>query len=254
MAIDGSGRIDAAGGNGTGGQVVARYLANGTLDSAFGSGGYAGPLPPANYYGVALQSTGQIVVFGNNGSGSTAQATLVRLSTNGSLDTTFGTNGVYNESRMTEFDSIVIQPTDNEIVAAGAAWVNGQVDNNFWVTRVLADGSAYDSTFGTNGLSEANFSNNSGFDHPSSVALDPSGNILATGPAGYYNSSGTSFIAYFATARFLGGSTSTPTVLATTATPSAATVSRPDPILGALVWNDPTFLDSLTSGKHRRSI
>ena len=161
---------------------VGAYLANGTLDSTFGTGGYSGPLPISNAYGVALQSTGQIVVYGNNGSGTTEQATLVRLSTNGSLDTTFGTSGVYSDGRMTEFDSIVVQPTDNKIVAVGRAWINGQFDYNFWVTRVLADGSAYDSGFGTNGLSEANFNNSPYYSSPSSVALDSSARILVTGP------------------------------------------------------------------------
>jgi uncharacterized delta-60 repeat protein len=247
MAMDGSGRIDAAGQLtvGTAGSVVARYLANGTLDSTFGTGGVAGPLPLGFPQGVGLQSTGQIVVYGLS---SNAQATLVRLNTNGSIDSTFGTNGVYTDSRMNCFDSIVIQPTDDKIVAVGQAYVNGQLDQNFWVTRVLAGGSAYDSTFGTNGLAEANFNNYEGL--PTSVALDPDGRILVTGSADQFN--GTTYSYYFATARFLGDSTSMTTALATTGTPLPTTASASDPILGALVLSDPTFLDSLPSGKHRR--
>jgi uncharacterized delta-60 repeat protein len=245
VAIDGSGRIDVAGQStvGTGGAVVARYLANGALDSTFGTGGYAGPLPLGYALGVALQSTGQIVVYG--GVSGLTQAQLVRLNTDGSLDTTFGTNGVYNESRTWAFTGIVIQPADDKIVAVGEDLVNGQ--GNFAVTRVLANGSAYDSTFGTSGLSLANFNYTNG-SGPSSVALDPSGRILVTGSA--YNGSSSY---YFATARFLGDSTSTPTTLAATATPSPATASAPGPILGALVWNDPTFLDSLASGNRRHT-
>jgi uncharacterized delta-60 repeat protein len=255
LAIDSSGRIDAAGYSYiTGYNVVARYLSSGNLDSAFGTRGYAGPLPISNPDGgVALQSTGQILVYGNIGSGSTSAAALARLNTDGSLDTTFGTNGVYSESRMTEFDSIVIQPTNNQIVAAGRAWVNGQTDYNFWVTRVLADGSAYDSTFGTNGLSEANFNNSPYYSYPSSVALDPSGNILVTGPASHLNSTGTSYISYFATARFLGSSPSGPAT-ATSATSPLAATTAPDSLIGALVLDDQSFLDSLPTSKHRRTI
>ncbi len=52
---------------------------------------------------------------------------------------------------------------------------------------MLADGSSYDSTFGTNGLTQAiNIV-------PNSVCLDPSGRILVTGGG-------------FSTARFLGDS------------------------------------------------
>ena len=168
MAIDGSGRIDVAG-EGASGPVVARYLPDGVLDTSFGTGGIAGPLPLDATNGVGLQSTGKIVAYGLSSGGE--GASLVRLNTDGSLDTTFGTNGVYVDTRIDSASSIVIQPNDDEIVALGAGWVNGQVDFNFWVTLVLADGSAYDSTFGTNGLAEADF-NNTSESGASSVALD----------------------------------------------------------------------------------
>ena len=250
MAIDGSGRIDVAGQStvGAGGAIVDRYLANGTLDSTFGSGGVAGP-PAASRHaanGVALQSTGNIVVYGLSNSAS-ASAMLVRLNTDGSLDTTFGINGVYSESRMVSFDSIVIQPTDDDIVAVGAGLVNGQVDFDFWVTRVLADGSAYDSNFGANGLSEANFPLGSG---PTSVVLDPSGRILVTGPVSHYN--GKTYSYYFATARFLGNSSDVMTAPGNTAAPS--TTNPPDSLLVSLALDEALFLDSLASHKRRLSV
>jgi uncharacterized delta-60 repeat protein len=185
IAMDSFGRIEAVGQStaGTNPFVAVRYLANGALDPAFGTRGYSGALPLTWASAVALQSTGKLVVGGISGS----QDELIRLNTDGSLDLTFGTNGVYSESRLSGIGSIVIQPADDKIVVVADGLINGKVDSNFWVTRVLADGSAYDPTFGTNGLSEAN--SNSG---PSSVALDPSGRILVTGAAN------------FATARFLG--------------------------------------------------
>ena len=129
-------------------------------------------------------------------------------------------------------------------VAVGQGWVNGKSDGQFWVTRVLADGSAYDSTFGINGLTEANFNMATG--GPTSVALDPGGKIVVTG-GGLYSGNKN-----FTTSRFLGDSSSPSIALPASAVPSGATISAPNAILGALVLNDPTFLDSLPSGKHRR--
>ena len=99
--------------------TIARYDTDGSLDTTFGSGGIAGPLPLGAANGVGLQSTGKIVVYGI----SPPQASLVRLNIDGSLDTTFGINGVYSESRIDGFASIVIQPTDDDIVAVGGARV-----------------------------------------------------------------------------------------------------------------------------------
>ena len=200
MAIDSSGRIAVAGLNAAtdSGAIVTRFLSNGTLDPTFGSGGMVN-LPQMYPNGVALQSTGQIMVYG--GSSTSSGAVMVRLNTNGSLDTTFGTDGVYSDPRLVTFRSVVIQPTNDEIVAVGVGIVIGEVDFNDWVTRVLANGSGYDPSFGSNGLSEANFNNSSG-SYPTSVVLDASGNILVAGVAMHYNGSTWSY--YFATARFLG--------------------------------------------------
>ncbi len=251
VAIDGSGRIDLGGESTvTSTMAVARYLANGTLDSTFGTGGVVDlPLPAgasqATAASLALQSTGKIVAYGPvKYSGAQDVPTLVRLNSDGSLDTSFGASGIYTESRMAGGTSMVIQPADDKIVAVGQGWVNGKSDGQFWVTRVLADGSAYDSTFGINGLTEANFNMATG--GPTSVALDPGGKIVVTG-GGLYSGNKN-----FTTSRFLGDSSSPSIALPASAVPSGATISAPNAILGALVLNDPTFLDSLPSGKHRR--
>ncbi len=44
---------------------------------------------------------------------------LVRLNTNGSLDTSFGVGGFYTDSRLTWGGPIVVQPGDDEIVMTG---------------------------------------------------------------------------------------------------------------------------------------
>jgi uncharacterized delta-60 repeat protein len=110
LAIDSSGRIDVVGSSTVGTtteMAAARYLANGTLDTSFGTGGGVCILPSGASAAIArsvgLQSTGKIVVYGQGNYPSPshgATPTLVRLNTDGSLDSSFGSGGFYAESRM----------------------------------------------------------------------------------------------------------------------------------------------------------
>jgi uncharacterized delta-60 repeat protein len=245
LAIDSSGRIDLGGLLPVGSSQqpgVVRYLANGTLDPNFGSSGVA-YLPSPMTWGasLALQSTGEIVVCGKGNNGSGNFGAIERLNSDGSVDTSFGTSGVYTDSRVRDFEAMAIQPADDKIVAvAGLGTPGGQL----WVTRVLADGSAYDPSFATNGLGETAFSK--GSNSQASIALDPAGRVLVSAEIG-----NTVADVGFYTARFTGDSSS-PSAMATSAVPSAP-ATAPDPILGAIVLNDPTFLDSLPGGKLRRA-
>jgi uncharacterized delta-60 repeat protein len=230
--------------------AVERYLANGTRDTSFGSGGVVDILPSGATAAIArsvgFQSTGKIIVYGQGNYPSPSHnftPTLVRLNADGSLDTTFGAGGFYAESRMQQGTWMVIQPADDKIVAVGNGKPNGSFDGNFWVTRVLADGSSYDSSFGTNGLAEANFNN--GLDnHWPACALAPDGKIVVSGPVDTHA---------FAAARFLGDA-STPSVvfdpIVAAASPDRATFT--DTALAALDLNRVAFLESVASAKHRR--
>jgi uncharacterized delta-60 repeat protein len=90
---------------GSGSFGVLRHLPNGSLDSSFGTGGYA-QVVPASVGGqtsavvttraLALQSNGQIVLAGDVSSlsGQVVDAGAARFNANGTVDTTFGTDGV----------------------------------------------------------------------------------------------------------------------------------------------------------------
>src|SRR5205823_2643732 len=91
------------------GFAVARYNSDGSLDMAFGSGGRViTPFDPSASVGdVAVQADGKIVVAGwkLNARPPVEQLVMTRYQNDGSLDLSFGTNGVIS--------------TPNAIVALG---------------------------------------------------------------------------------------------------------------------------------------
>ena len=107
----------------------------------------------------ARQSDGKVVVVGstdyyeNNG-----DFALTRLNFDGSLDTTFGTNGVVTTNFFGQNDvatSVVIQP-DGKIVAAGYAQHAPQKGYDFALVRYHIDGSL-DRSFGQEGKVTTDF-------------------------------------------------------------------------------------------------
>jgi uncharacterized delta-60 repeat protein len=99
--------------------IILRYNPDGTLDNTFGTGGkLIISIDRFRAVKVALQSNGKLVVGGSMSGG----LALARYTSNGTLDATFGTNGVTiagqteNGSRL--LGDLVIQP-DGKIVAAG---------------------------------------------------------------------------------------------------------------------------------------
>jgi uncharacterized delta-60 repeat protein len=90
---------------------------------------------------VVLQSDGKIVVAGSSNNGSNSDFAVVRYNSNGSLDTTFNTNGKVTTqvgSSTEEAKSVVLQ-SDGKIVVAGFSY-NGS-NSDFAVVRYNSDGS-----------------------------------------------------------------------------------------------------------------
>jgi len=156
----------------------------GTLDPTYGSGGIATIFSPANgnlLTAAAIQADDKVVMGGSTGS---SPDVLVRLNTDGSLDTSFGTNGVVSQNFgvLGPIVAVVIQPNQQILALAsggGAA-----------IGRFNSDGSL-DTTFGSNGFATSG-ALNSGFGTLSVMALQPNGAILVTGDGllGRFTSSG----------------------------------------------------------------
>ncbi|MFM9912013.1 MAG: beta strand repeat-containing protein [Methylophilaceae bacterium] len=134
--------------------AVVRYTAAGVLDTSFGAGnGIAITAIGAgndSAQSVIVQNDGRIVVAGNSFNGSNNDFAVVRYTTAGTLDTTFGTTGIItadvNGSQDVAY-SVALQQ-DGKIVVAGYS-ANGS-NNDFSLVRYNANG-ILDGTFGTGG-------------------------------------------------------------------------------------------------------
>ena len=164
---------------------VARYNVDGTLDTTFGTNGWA-TVDFYNYYlwsvEVVVQSDGKIVLAGAAAPvGQQPDMGLARLNPDGSLDATFGTGGKFLCDFNTWNDGVtdlVIQP-DGKIIAAGyASSLAGDFD--FAAIRVNSNGTL-DNGFGTAGKTTVDFFG--AMDQANGVALQQDGKILLAGTA-----------------------------------------------------------------------
>lgn len=138
--------------------ICVRYNTNGSLDNTFGTGGIVttdlqlGSDDIA--YGLALQSDGKIVAAGYSDNGSNKDAALVRYNTDGTLDSTFGTNGKvlsdYDSLRQDEIKVVKIHPLTGNIIVGGASIISTNLAKPV-VARYLSNGSL-DTTFNHNGI------------------------------------------------------------------------------------------------------
>ncbi|MEZ4595083.1 MAG: hypothetical protein R3D55_28665, partial [Chloroflexota bacterium] len=131
--------------------------APGDLDTTFGNNGVV--IEDVGGFdlgrGLALRSDNKIWVIADsfNASFTTIQSYLLLYNSDGSLDTSFGTNGVASIAPINPVANdgvlaIAMQP-DGKVVVAGSVDTNGNKD--FAVFRFTADGSV-DSSFGIGGV------------------------------------------------------------------------------------------------------
>ena len=102
---------------------LARYNPNGTLDRTFGRGGLvtvAYPGASGSHSGVLIvQRDGKIVIGGSAVFGQNLRfaATVERLNQNGSVDTSFGTAGAFEDPNLSSFINGLALETDGTILA-----------------------------------------------------------------------------------------------------------------------------------------
>jgi uncharacterized delta-60 repeat protein len=152
------------------------------LDPTFDTDGKVTTNFGGNDTGMAIQPDGKVVMVG----GSTSDFVLARYNTNGSLDTSFGTNGLVTHSMLggtsEEIARAVGIQSDGKIVVAGHTGQFGRpgrpAGNRFdhAIVRYNANGSV-DTTFGNGGVASALIG------RIFAMAFQPDGGIIVVGDA-----------------------------------------------------------------------
>jgi uncharacterized delta-60 repeat protein len=193
---------------------MARYNADGTLDTSFGSSGIVmnSSLVEADagaIYPIAGTANDRKIVV--EGPGKSSGLELARYNPDGSLDTTFGNDGLMATpsgqitTDQQNSQGVVIQPDGRIVITADGNHFPG----TFAVARYNIDGSL-DSTFGSGGIVKTSIGTSY------AVALQSNGAIVVAGTS----SNGTQDV--FIVARYLGGPTSGP-AFGVTGFPSSTT-------------------------------
>ncbi len=161
--------------------AVVRYNADGSLDTTFdGDGKLTTDVVGSEDFAksVTLNSDGKIVVGGHSYDGSSTDFALARYNADGSLDTTFGTNGTVTTDVLTSNDyaySVVLEP-DGKIVAGGQSY-NGS-NYEFALVRYHTDGSL-DVSFDSDGKVTTDFLSSD--EGGAAVVVEPDGRIVIAG-------------------------------------------------------------------------
>ncbi len=133
---------------------------------------------------MAVQSDGKIVVVGEVDGGSTSYVDwgMARYLPDGTLDTSFGANGLvrteFAESRW--LTDVALAP-DGRVLVSGSS---NRLDMQFQLARFNPDGTL-DTAFGSNGIVTNDLFPTSNPDYATQVKLQPDGKILLAGITGH---------------------------------------------------------------------
>ncbi len=173
-----------------GGLTVRRFRFDGSLDTAFGTGG-TGEISPGGGEDVSrallVQPDGRPVVVG----ASAGDFGVGRLTTGGSADTSFNGNGATLDDlgqAVSAGRAVVAQPNGRLLVGATGG-----------VIRLLADGT-FDTTFSSDGRAPVSFS-------VRGMAAAPSGRVVAVGSQGVAGNETPGLAILDEQGNFVGGAT-----------------------------------------------
>ncbi|SDJ79499.1 T9SS type A sorting domain-containing protein [Flavobacterium noncentrifugens] len=158
--------------------AVARFSADGLLDTSFGTNGVTQMYPNSTNYAVtdiANDPSGNLLVLGNY-----FNHCIVRMTANGIVDTGFGSNGIlyYDDFGSSATAQKLIPQADGKLLVFGSGQPAGSLKTVVFVKRLNPNGSI-DAGFGTNGMTtiDAGFLNNNGM----GCFLQNDGKIIVAG-------------------------------------------------------------------------
>ncbi|MGK4003014.1 delta-60 repeat domain-containing protein [Sorangium sp. So ce1036] len=199
VAFDAESRAYAAGHVAVGSDTymaVARFNTDGSFDTTFGTNGIArvnvvagGPAETAR--GIVLQSDGKVVLAGNvehdpSLTQPDADLAVVRFNADGTLDTTFGTNGIAihdlgaGEGSTGDMLWNVDRDADDRLVLFAGKKAADRADRDRAIVRLTASG-ALDTTFATEGVHTLDVDGLNLGDNPRNGFVQADGKIVSSG-------------------------------------------------------------------------
>jgi uncharacterized delta-60 repeat protein len=164
--------------------ALVRYNPNGTLDTSFGRDGTVRTALPghAAFASLVLQPDGKLVAAGASGRESHQAMLLARYNATGSLDRSFGSDGIVTTRVGADSSAyaVAIQP-DGKIVSAGTTSKKEPLASGAHYTFVLArykPNGTLDHSFGSTGIETTRIGTDSGAD---TLAIQPDGKLVAAG-------------------------------------------------------------------------
>lgn len=155
------------------------------LDHTFGTGGFTLAAIPGDFTqfsAIKKTASESFICLGyeDDGDGA-AKSFLAKYNNAGTLDNTFGTNGItkFNDGASIDnaYSALTLQ-SDGKILVGGENMDNVTNESTFWVRRYNANGSV-DNTFGTNG-SAAVFNTLGNYGYIPNISVQSDGKILVS--------------------------------------------------------------------------
>jgi uncharacterized delta-60 repeat protein len=255
--VQSDGRIIVVGETNQEGEVwdfaVVRYNNNGSLDTSFDDDGKVVTATSASNdaaLSVVMQSDDKIIVAGESHQVDSSDFTVVRYNTNGSLDTSFDSDGIattkFSDNANAYARSVALQSNGRIIVAGG---VSSGGDLHIAIARYNTNG-ALDATFDSDGKVTTEI-NNSDNNNARSVAVQSDGKIIAAGDSNQVGSSDFAAVRYNSTSSASTPAPAPPVAIATT-TNTVAPVITVTPVITAETTN--TQATSPIAVKRGRSV
>ena len=159
---------------------VSRFNSDGSPDLTFNlTGTHPLLIASGRFYSVQVMDDGKIVCFGDFGSG--LGAGVARFMPDGSLDTTFNTDGIalFNAPGFGFFGNTrgFVLPDGKFLLSS---YVSDTTGNYHFMAFRLDTSGLLDSTYGVNGIYYDSLIPANGFNFPFTSAMDTNGNLLLT--------------------------------------------------------------------------
>ncbi|MFL5786865.1 MAG: delta-60 repeat domain-containing protein, partial [Flavisolibacter sp.] len=157
---------------------LSRRLSDGSIDKSYGDSGYSQHVKIMPSLAAAMQNDGKIVVTGPSDFAN-SDFVVARYNTDGSLDHSFGTNGIqFTDLGSNDFSFSIVIDNSGKIILGGSTMTNGY--NSFALVRYNSNGSL-DASFNANGRVITDLGISSQI---RTLSIQNDNKILASGPSG----------------------------------------------------------------------